>query len=101
MRVASATVDYEITPAISLVSATSYSLARNDKRADYTPDYVDLVPAGDKVQFVYGLKTKKFTQELRLSSTANGGPVAWLVGGSSEEHTSELPTLMRTSDAVL
>src|SRR3546814_3354506 len=72
-RVASATVDYEITPAISLVSATSYSLARNDKRADYTPDYVDLVPAGDKVQFVYGLKTKKRT----------------------EKHTSELQSLMR------
>src|SRR3546814_21092619 len=34
-RAASATVDYEIPPAISLVSATSNSLARNDKRRDY------------------------------------------------------------------
>src|SRR3546814_866341 len=88
-RVASATVDYEITPAISLVSATSYSLARNDKRADYTQIYFDLVPAVDKVQFVYGMKTKKFTQELRLSSTANGGPVECVVGGffTSEKST--------------
>lgn len=79
-RVASATINYEITPSISLVSATSYSLARNDKLADYTPDYVDLVPEGDKVQFVYGLKTRKFTQELRLSSQADGGRFEWLLG---------------------
>ena len=93
-RVVAGTINYEITPSISLVSATSYSVARNEKRADYTADYVDLVPPGDGVQFLYGLDTKKFTQEIRLSST-DEKPLQWLLGAFYTHEDSELTSVFQ------
>jgi len=93
-RIGSATVTYDLGSDISLVSATSYSVARNRKRADYTPDYVDLVPPGDRVQFLYGLETKKLTQELRLSSTGDG-PLQWLLGGFYTKEKSEFISIFQ------
>lgn len=93
-RVGSATINYEISPSVSLVSATSYSQARNRKRADYSPDYAAFAPPGDRVQFLYGLETKKFTQELRLSSTSEG-PFEWLVGGFYTDEKSEFISIFQ------
>ncbi len=93
-RIGSATITYDLGSDMSLVSATSYSVARNRKRADYTPDLVDLVPEGDRVQFLYGLETKKVTQELRLSSTGEG-PLQWLVGGFYTKEKSEFISIFQ------
>lgn len=93
-RIGSATITYDLGSDMSLVSATSYSVARNRKRADYTPDLVDLVPEGDRVQFLYGLETKKLTQELRLSSTGEG-PLQWLVGGFYTKEKSEFISIFQ------
>src|SRR3546814_10292031 len=77
-RHVSATISYDISPAVQFVSASGYSRIANRDRTDLTPD------APLPVLRYYNVATRKFTQEFRLRS---------------EEHTSELQSLMRISYA--
>jgi outer membrane receptor protein involved in Fe transport len=81
IRLISGTITYELTPGISLVSATSYSKITNADRADLTND------APLPTSRLFNVGTKKLTQEVRLLSDSNQS-FEWMVGGFYTKETS-------------
>lgn len=82
-----ATVRYDLTPSLSLVSATSYSELSNKNRVDLTPD----APPGILVYNKFNVETEKFSQEFRLTSAAGGG-FEWLLGAFYTDESSKRNT---------
>lgn len=88
----SGTINYEISPSVSLVSATSYSDISNKDRTDLTPD------APLPVLRFYNSATEKFTQEVRLVSAANN-KFEWMIGGFYTDETSDGSTIFQPMTA--
>src|SRR3546814_21160311 len=76
-RHVSATISYDISPAVQFVSASGYSRIANRDRTDLTPD------APLPVLRYYNVATRKFTQEFRLMSAENR-TLEWMAGRSEE-----------------
>ena len=82
LRLVSGTISYEVTPSISLISATSFSRITNRDRGDLTND----APLPTSRYFNVG--TDKFTQEVRLASDSNQS-FEWMLGGFYTDESSE------------
>src|SRR3546814_1010955 len=72
-RHVSATISYDISPAVQFVSASGYSRIANRDRTDLTPD------APLPVLRYYNVATRKFTQAFRLMSAENR-TLEWMAG---------------------
>lgn len=90
LRLVSGTITYDLTPDISLVSATSYSKVTNADRGDLTND------APLPTMRLFDVGTKKFTQEVRLLSASNQS-FEWMVGGFYTKETSNRSSIFRAT----
>lgn len=90
LRLVSGTITYDLTPGISLVSATSYSKVTNADRGDLTND------APLPTMRLFDVGTKKFTQEVRLLSASNQS-FEWMVGGFYTKETSNRSSIFRAT----
>ncbi|MGS1016946.1 TonB-dependent receptor [Allosphingosinicella humi] len=90
IRLVSGTITYDLTPDISLVSATSYSKVTNADRGDLTND------APLPTMRLFDVGTKKFTQEVRLLSASNQS-FEWMVGAFYTKETSNRTSIFRAT----
>ena len=90
IRLISGTITYDLTPDISLVSATSYSKVTNADRGDLTND------APLPTMRLFDVGTKKFTQEVRLLSASNQS-FEWMVGAFYTKETSNRTSIFRAT----
>ena len=87
-RLYSASLDYDL-GGVTLTSATGYAQVRSNPHTDYS-DYLRSsvgASATQTVQALAGMRTNKFTQELRLASAASGN-FEWIIGGFYQHESS-------------